>query len=164
LQRLHDLGASLIEVIDDGAGVPPPDRPLLCAKHATSKLKNFDDLYSDKTDEAVCSFGFRGEALFSLSQLCDKVSFITRTAQESMGEYLEFDRSSTVVSKATKKQARERGTTVQVHNLFAALPVRRADFVKRIKSQRIKLFKMLQVSAKKSLGGERRRSGRRAKA
>ena len=67
----------MIEVIDDGSGVPPSDRPLLCEKHATSKLQNFDDLYSDGA-EGLTTLGFRGEALFSLAQLSDGMIFMTK--------------------------------------------------------------------------------------
>ena len=145
--KLYDQGTTLIEVIDDGDGIMKADRPLLCAKHATSKLKSFDDLYTDDPSNSVTSFGFRGEALFSLSQLSDKISVITKTGDESVGQYLEYDKTSVLVPTATKSMARSRGTTIQIHNLFASLPVRRMDFVKRIKSQRVKLFKLLQSYA-----------------
>ena len=55
--------------------------------------------------------------------------------------------SLVLVQSETTKVARPVGTTAQVHNLFAALPVRRVDLQRRIKSQRVKLFRMLQAYA-----------------
>lgn len=55
--------------------------------------------------------------------------------------------SSQLKPSLTTKVARPNGTTAQVKNLFAALPVRRVDLQRRIKSQRVKLFRMLQAYA-----------------
>ncbi|GMH87723.1 hypothetical protein TL16_g10946 [Triparma laevis f. inornata] len=144
--NLHNQGLDKIEVIDDGTGVPPSSRPLLCEKHSTSKLQNFSDLYSDGSDK-ITTLGFRGEALFSLAQLSDGVIFVTKVKEESIGQKLEFGRDGKPISSKTSKIARSTGTTAIVVSLFSALPVRRVDLQRRIKSQRVKLFRMLQAYA-----------------
>ena len=83
--NLHNQGLDMVEVVDNGSGVKPTDRPLLCEKHATSKLDKFESLYEDGEGE-VKSFGFRGEALFSLAQLSDGVVFVTKTKDEAIGQ------------------------------------------------------------------------------
>ena len=194
--KLYNSGADLIEVIDDGVGVQPEDRPLLCAKHATSKLSNFSDLYDD---EVKNKFGFRGEALFALSNVSESVTITTRTSSEAVGQkvslfslslrfclmktrirattiqhyvyyyyyyyystnsfshllrsaQLTFDNNGKLLSDLTTQVAMKKGTTVQVKNIFASLPVRRTDLLRRLKNQRSNLFKMLQSYALQCVG------------
>jgi DNA mismatch repair protein PMS2 len=69
--RLFNQGVDVIEVSDDGCGVPSESRPLLAMKHATSKIRSFDELYLDTYDNGqmqLKSLGFRGEALFFLGE------------------------------------------------------------------------------------------------
>lgn len=168
--KLHDQGLEAIEVTDDGSGVPASSRPLMAAKHATSKLRRFDDLYSDDRGDgdedddgdeggdgdhdndgggaahAACAptLGFRGEALFCLANLSRSLEASTRTTDDAVGERFEFDREGNVVEGTRRNVPRRVGTTVTVRGLFEAVPVRRADLKKRIKAQRMKLTKMMQ--------------------
>jgi DNA mismatch repair protein PMS2 len=136
---------SSIHVSDNGSGVPKSCRSLLATKHATSKLRSFGDLYANETSEeeeaendtrAVSTLGFRGEALFSLANISSSLTISTRTPDESVGEELTFDAAGNVITR--KPVARAVGTTVIVGGLLERLPVRRVDFCKRIKSQKMK--------------------------
>eukprot|EP00981_Chlorochromonas_danica_P001200 scaffold262_cov164-Ochromonas_danica.AAC.24 len=130
--RLRNYGADSIEVHDNGNGIQPTDFEHLAVKHTTSKLKTFEDLQNGN----VLSFGFRGEALNALCELSGKFTVITRhchhqTSQTSpslVGSRLEFDHLGHLIKQSPI--ARERGTTVIVDNLFQALPVRRAEFLR----------------------------------
>lgn len=151
--------------------MPPSSRPLMAMKHATSKLRNFDDLYSQNArddghidDEdnhgdqnGSCSsytanndldcaptLGFRGEALFCLANLSRSLLVTTRTPEDQMGEQFAFNTQGELMEKSIQRLPRQVGTTVTVQGLFESLPVRRVDMCKRIKGQRMKLIKMMQ--------------------
>ncbi len=130
-------------------------------KHATSKLRCFDELYQDRftnenddnddgdndqqQQQPQQSLGFRGEALFSLANMSQNLVISTRTEQEPLGTKMEFRRDGYLDAKTMMKDVpRKIGTTVAVVKLFAALPVRRADLIKRIAQQRAKMLRLLQ--------------------
>lgn len=136
--RLFNQGLDIVEVTDDGCGVPVESRPYMAMKHATSKIRNFDDIY--QTD----SLGFRGEALFCLANISNKMVVATQTANEPLGQKLEFTREGYLRGDTVCPVRRKIGTTVAVVKLFDALPVRRADLVKRIEAQRREAFLMVQ--------------------
>lgn len=172
--KLVNQGLEAIEVSDNGSGVPSSSRPMMGMKHATSKLRQFDDLYSDQTTnhggkqygedgdnhaaneetnkdyhsndyDCAPTLGFRGEALFCLSNISRSLSVSTKsTDDKGLGEAFSFDQQGQLISNSIKKVPRPVGTTVTVHGLFEALPVRRVDLCKRIKGQRTKLMKMMQ--------------------
>ena len=167
--KLFNQGIESIEVADNGSGVPTTSRPLMAMKHATSKLRAFNDLYTDGSGEpdvgpgetdassqdescsaddvayaAAPTLGFRGEALFCLSNLSRSLVVTTRTSDETVGESFAFNTQGDLIEDSKKTQARGIGTTVTVCGLFEQLPVRKVDMCKRIKAQRSKLMKMLQ--------------------
>jgi DNA mismatch repair protein PMS2 len=84
--KLKNMGIDSIEVSDNGYGINPHDYEGIAQKHHTSKLQQFEDLFS------VDSFGFRGEALNALCELSHKFTVTTRRADESVGALLTFDR------------------------------------------------------------------------
>jgi DNA mismatch repair protein PMS2 len=148
--RLFNQGIDVIEVSDDGAGIPKASRPLLAMKHATSKILNFDDIYKDTIIDGTVqksSLGFRGEALFSLANISQNLVVSTKTESEDMGQKLEFKKDGFLDTTKTTDVSRKVGTTVAVVKLFDALPVRRVDLIKRIKNQRQKLIKLIQAYA-----------------
>ncbi len=79
--ELEKGGCRAIRVTDNGEGIRPEDVPLAFARHATSKIAAFEDLYR------VRSFGFRGEALPSIASV-SHVEMVTRRAESHVGTRL----------------------------------------------------------------------------
>ncbi|KZV71466.1 DNA mismatch repair protein MutL [Peniophora sp. CONT] len=135
--RLKDSGLTLIEVVDNGEGIAPEDYANVALQHATSKLSSFEDLTS------LNSFGFRGEALFSLCASAEKVTITTSTgANGPMGTVLEFDQGGKLVS-SSKKVARTRGTTVSVRNVFFVAAVRRKEAQRNLKREMDRILRLM---------------------
>ncbi|KNE69016.1 DNA mismatch repair protein MutL [Allomyces macrogynus ATCC 38327] len=133
--RQHGLGG--IEVADNGSGIDPADYATLATKSATSKLRNFEDL----DHVTAASFGFRGEALASLCAL-GNVSVVTCTAaQGPRGAKLTYDTAGALTSQ--QPVAARQGTAVTVTNLFEAVPVRHAEFMRNAKREYAKALAML---------------------
>eukprot|EP00979_Chaetoceros_neogracilis_P017306 scaffold10203_cov272-Chaetoceros_neogracile.AAC.5 len=146
--RLFNQGVDVIEVSDDGCGVPEESRPMLAMKHATSKIRTFDELYANTYEDGqmqLKQLGFRGEALFALANISQNLVISTRTENDSIGEKMEFRSDGNLDPISRAEIPRKVGTTVAIVKLFDALPVRRADFIKRIKSQRAKMLRLLQA-------------------
>ncbi|HTM90834.1 MAG TPA: DNA mismatch repair endonuclease MutL, partial [Flavisolibacter sp.] len=116
---INDAGKSLIQVIDNGQGMSETDARMCFERHATSKIKNIDDLFHIKT------MGFRGEALASIAAVA-QVELRTRKADNEIGTYLEIENS--VVTKQ-QPVATPVGTSICMKNLFFSVPARR-NFLK----------------------------------
>jgi len=116
---LNDAGKSLIQVIDNGAGMSETDARMCFERHATSKIKNIDDLFHIRT------MGFRGEALASIAAVA-QVELRTRRAQDEVGTCIEIENSQ--VKKQTPVAAPV-GTSICMKNLFFNVPARR-NFLK----------------------------------
>ena len=89
--------------------------------------------------------GFRGEALFSLACLSQKLVVATRTADEELATRMQFLRDGRLDPTSVAPMARKIGTTVAVVGLFDALPARRADMTRRIRAERQNVFRMLEA-------------------
>jgi DNA mismatch repair protein PMS2 len=139
--RLFGQGLDIIEVSDDGVGVPQASRPFLCTRYATSKITCFEDIYTG----TGLTMGFRGEAIFSMACLSKNLLVATRTDSDEMAQKLEFGRDGGVVPASVQSLHRKFGTTVAVMEPFAALPARRADMERRIRAERSKLFQLMQA-------------------
>ncbi|EAY04820.1 DNA mismatch repair protein, putative [Trichomonas vaginalis G3] len=107
--NIENGGYGLIQIKDDGTGIRKSDMPLACARHTTSKLHKYNDL------RTIGTFGFRGEALFSMS-CCAHVTITTKTFQEEYGYSAEY--SDGKMSSDLKNIAATEGTTVEVRDLF----------------------------------------------
>ena len=112
--EIEDAGKVLIEVADDGHGIPADELELAASRHATSKLFRSDDLFHIQT------LGFRGEALASIGS----VSQMTMTSRvESAKEGARIKVEGGIASKVEKVGAPV-GTLVRVENLFYNVPAR----------------------------------------
>ena len=112
---LSDAGRTSIQVIDNGCGMNPEDARTAFERHATSKIKESDDLYS------LTTFGFRGEALPSIAAVAE-VQLRTRTADSETGTEISI--------KASEIENQEPcvcpvGSSFTVRNLFYNVPARR---------------------------------------
>lgn len=108
--ELKDSGISQIIVRDNGIGVNKEDIPLMCKRHATSKISNNIDLVN------ITTLGFRGEALASISAV-SKVKITSSVDGINTYQYSNVDDSIIQV-------AGNQGTSVEVNNLFYNTPVR----------------------------------------
>lgn len=113
-------GVMFMRVTDNGCGMSPEDLPIAVRRHATSKIKDANDL------EGIITLGFRGEALAAISAVSD-VRIISKTADRELGAYIEVN--SGRIGEVTERGA-SNGTTVIVENLFANVPAR-LKFLKR---------------------------------
>ncbi|KAF7416356.1 hypothetical protein PC9H_002621 [Pleurotus ostreatus] len=136
--RFKHYGLRAIEVVDNGCGINEEDHESIALKHCTSKLSSFSDL------TAVHTFGFRGEALSSLCALSESVT-VTTSTKAPMGTSLDMAPSGKVKKKS--KVARQRGTTINIVNLFLPLPVRRKEFERNLKREFGKAITLLTAYA-----------------
>src|SRR5690606_25058131 len=105
-------GLSLIRVTDDGAGISQGELALAVARHCTSKLSN--DIHD------IRSLGFRGEALPSIGSIA-KLSIRSRTASSENAAEIGIEGGHILPARPA---AANRGTTVEVRDLFFATPAR----------------------------------------
>jgi DNA mismatch repair protein MutL len=116
---LKDAGKSLIQVIDNGLGMSVTDARLCFERHATSKIRQAEDLFSLHTK------GFRGEALASIAAIAH-VEMKTKQDQEELGTHIIIEGSKFVSQDVA---VLPKGTSFAVKNLFFNIPARR-NFLK----------------------------------
>lgn len=116
---IKEAGKALIQVIDDGSGMSETDARMSLERHATSKIRKAEDLFT------LFTMGFRGEALASIAAVA-QVEIRTRTEANELGTCL-FVEGSEV--KKQEPVACEKGTSISVKNLFFNIPARR-NFLK----------------------------------
>lgn len=113
-----DGGLGVMQITDDGVGIFKEDLPLLCERFATSKIRSYDDLWS------IDSFGFRGEALASISHVA-KVSVITYRRDDKNAWRCRFLDGKMVEGPLVC--AGNFGTIIRVEDLFYNAPVRKSS-------------------------------------
>ena len=113
-------GKDLIQISDNGSGIEPEDIDKSVMRHATSKLRDVDDLLK------LCTNGFRGEALSSIASISKLTIESMAKGDGSSGIRAEFEGS---VLKSKEEAALPLGTTITVKDLFFNAPVR-AEFLK----------------------------------
>ncbi len=112
---IKDAGNTLIQVIDNGKGMSITDARMSFERHATSKIKNAEDLFSLHT------MGFRGEALASIASVA-QVEMRTRRQEDELGTFLEIAGSRVFKQEPIQTDI---GTNIAVKNLFFNVPARR---------------------------------------
>jgi DNA mismatch repair protein MutL len=108
-------GVTRIAVLDDGSGMGPEDAALALERHATSKIRSFDDL------SRVATMGFRGEALPSIASV-SRLVLTTSPDGSGLGTEVVGDRGA---PPALRPAPHPKGTRVVVEELFGAVPARR---------------------------------------
>ncbi|NCC12085.1 MAG: DNA mismatch repair endonuclease MutL [Spirochaetia bacterium] len=130
-----DGGLEQIKLMDDGEGIDKEDLPLLCESHATSKVRELDDLYHIQT------MGFRGEALYSIAAVSSITIESGRQDQDAFQITIDNGKKGAVLPSGARK-----GTVVTVERLFAEIPARR-QFLKRPSTEATMCRQVLQEKA-----------------
>jgi DNA mismatch repair protein MutL len=130
-------GRKLIRVIDDGEGMDPEDARRALERHTTSKIEKEEDLWN------ILSFGFRGEALFSISAV-SRFRLLTKTANALTGWEIKAEAG---LIQSEKEAGCSKGTLVEVQDLFFNIPAR----LKFLKSPGIELSHISDIMAKMAL-------------
>jgi DNA mismatch repair protein MutL len=112
---IRDAGKELIQVIDNGKGMSPTDARMSFERHATSKIRDINDLFTIRT------MGFRGEALASVAAVA-QVDMKTRTIDSEIGTQIIIEGTEV---KSQHPCATPVGTNIMVKNLFFNVPARR---------------------------------------
>ena len=116
---IKDSGKTLIQIIDDGSGMSSTDARMAFERHATSKIRSADDLFS------ILTMGFRGEALASIAAI-SQVEIKSRRQEDELGTYIEIEGNEIKKQEPAGVPA---GTSISIKNLFYNVPARR-NFLK----------------------------------
>ncbi|MBT4936075.1 DNA mismatch repair endonuclease MutL [Candidatus Woesearchaeota archaeon] len=128
---IEDSGQKRIRISDNGHGMDEENARKCILPHATSKIRSVDDLFSIKT------LGFRGEALASIAAV-SQVSIITKQDNQLEGFNLVVESGSVISSGSV---ASEKGTTIDIQNLFFNTPARK----KFLKTDAVELRHIIDV-------------------
>lgn len=123
--QIGDAGRRLIEIADDGNGIPADELALAVARHATSKLRSAEDLFR------ITTLGFRGEALASIASV-SHFTLTSRVHSSQVGSRLHVQGGQVGMAEQSGGPV---GTTVRVEDLFFNVPAR-LKFLKRDQTER----------------------------
>ena len=129
-------GVALIRVSDNGCGMEREDLPVALKRHATSKIKNKEDL------ERILTLGFRGEALAAISSV-SMVTIITKTKESTVASMLTSEGGK--ITDMSEVGAAD-GTTIVVENLFYNVPARR-KFLKKDSTEAMNVAALIEKVA-----------------
>ncbi|KAL5601195.1 hypothetical protein BROUX41_006000 [Berkeleyomyces rouxiae] len=123
---VKDGGLKLLQVTDNGCGIQKEDLAILCERHTTSKLSAFEDL------ESIATYGFRGEALSSISQIAH-LTVTTKTKDSPLAWQAVYQDGRMAAPKPgqsaePKAVAGRPGTAIKVEDMFYNVPTRRRAF------------------------------------
>ena len=130
--RFEGAGQTLIEVSDDGVGIPPAELPLAVARYATSKLDSAEGLF------AVRTLGFRGEALASIAAV-SRLEIVSRETSEASASGLRVEGGE---AAPLFQLGAPVGTVVRVRDLFFNTPARR-KFLKSETTERRRIMELV---------------------
>ncbi|MEY4646973.1 MAG: hypothetical protein RIQ98_809 [Bacteroidota bacterium] len=116
---IKDAGKGIVQVVDNGSGMSETDARMCFERHATSKIRKAEDLFS------ITTMGFRGEAMASIASVA-QVELKTKRADDELGTSIKIDGS---VLKSQESIQAPQGTSIAVKNLFYNIPARR-NFLK----------------------------------
>lgn len=133
---IKDGGSTLVQVIDNGKGMSETDARLCWERHATSKIKKAEDLFSLHT------YGFRGEAMASIAAVA-QVEMKTRRHEDELGTFIRIEASECLEQNICSAPV---GTSIAVKNLFYNIPARR-NFLKSITVETKHIFEEFQRQA-----------------
>ena len=123
--HVEQAGRRLIEIADDGSGIPMEELLLSVARHATSKLRSADDLFR------ITTLGFRGEALASIASV-SRLTLLSHSRSSPTGARLLIEGGH---AGKVEPAGIPNGTVVRVEDLFYNVPAR-LKFLKRDATER----------------------------
>lgn len=131
--EIAEGGLSLVVVTDNGLGIHEEDCVMALLRHATSKIQNIDDLFD------LYTMGFRGEALASTASVS---KFTLHSAREGSVGVKVYAEGGDI--REQKKMPRQRGTTIEVRDLFYNVPARR-KFQKKNSTLALEIYRTLSI-------------------
>ena len=130
--KVKNGGIDLIEVSDNGIGIPKENISSVFDSHTTSKIEKVEDL------NTLLSLGFRGEALSTITSV-SRVKLISKFQSEDLGNEINYDEDG---KSLVKSAAKEQGTTVKVENIFYNIPAR-FKYLKTAQTEYRKIYELL---------------------
>lgn len=130
--KVKNGGIDLVEVSDNGIGIPKENISSVFDSHTTSKIEKIEDL------NTLLSLGFRGEALSTITSV-SRVKLVSKFQSEDLGNEINYNENG---KSLVKSAAKEQGTTVKVENIFYNIPAR-FKYLKTAQTEYRKIYELL---------------------